>query len=229
MLRKLKAKISTYFYQKKLKNTDRKDIFTDYYRKNFWSNPESFSGSGSTLEYTENIRKEIPRVIGQFGVKTFLDAPCGDYNWFRYVERAPDVSYIGGDIVPDLIERNNKLYANENTRFMQLDVIADDLPAADIWLCRDALFHFSTDDIFRTLRNFVKSDIKYLFTTTHTECTVNTDILTGDFRLVNLQLPPFNFPEPALFIDDWIDGFHVRKVGLWEKVAIERVLADRPD
>ena len=41
------------------------------------------------------------RLVAKLGVQTFLDAPCGDYNWFRTIQWSqPLASYIGGDIVP---------------------------------------------------------------------------------------------------------------------------------
>ena len=217
--------INTFRFRNVLKRGSREEIFTYYYRENGWNNPESASGWGSTLEYTENIRKEIPIVMERFNIHSILDAPCGDYNWFRFVNRGDDAFYLGGDIVPDLIQKNKERYQNQNTSFIQLDIIAEDLPNAELWLCRDALFHFSNADIFAALNNFIKSDINYLFTTTHTECRANADILTGQFRLLNLELPPFNFPPPIQYVDDWIADFPVRKIGLWERKTIKDLLS----
>lgn len=211
---------------KKLKTADHRNIFTDYYKDNFWENDESISGDGSTLEYTENIRREIPVLLEKYRVRKILDAPCGDYNWFRHIQRDADTFYTGGDVVAELIERNNQKYQNQNTNFIQLDVTGDNLPAADLWLCRDLLFHFSYRDIFLTLDNFLKSDIKYLLASSHHECKVNTDILTGQFRLLNLELAPFNFKPPISAMDDWIEGFPVRKLCLWERETIGEFLSD---
>lgn len=208
------------------KNLTAKDLFTQYYEKNFWGNPESVSGGGSTIEYTENLRREIPRLAREYNIKIFLDAPCGDYNWFQYVEKPVGMKYIGGDIVDQLVVQNQSQYSDEYTTFISLDIINERLPSADIWMCRDCLFHFSNADILKTLKNFVSSDIKYLFTSVHTNCTENTDILTGDVRLLNLELPPFNLPKPLLYVDDWIPNFHVRKMGLWTRSMIAEALKE---
>ena len=201
------------------------DIFTHIYHKNRWGNGESLSGSGSTIQYTENIRKEIPQLINKLGVHRLLDAPCGDYNWFRLIPRNEGVFYIGGDIVKSLILRNQETFGNANTRFMELDITGDPLPGADLWMCRDALLHFSFRDIFRTVDNFLRSDIKYFLASSHTEWAQNTDIPTGSFRLLNLELPPFNFCKPTACIDDWIEGHPVRKLCLWEKQTLHDCLA----
>lgn len=203
---------------------NREDLFTAYYKNRQWGCQEVFSGPGSTVEYTENIRKEIKQLIKQLGVQRILDAPCGDYNWFRLIPRKKNVSYIGADIVEPLIRRSQNLFKNENTDFIKLDIIKDRLPDADLWICRDCLLHFSNKDIVKTINNFFRSNIRYLLTSTYTESGKNKDIPTGRFRFLNLNLPPFNFCEPLLFIDDWIKGHPVKKLGLWEKDRLYEAL-----
>jgi hypothetical protein len=202
-----------------------KEVFQHHYESNTWRNAESVSGSGSTLQYTENIQKMIPQLVEELGVQVLLDAPCGDYNWFRKIEWNTPISYVGGDIVEPLIERNNSLYGTDNTTFISLDITNDDLPKADLWLCRDCLFHLSEHDIFMALDNFLKSDIRYLLTSIHSECDMNSDIPTGAFRDLNLQLPPFSLGKPIREIDDWVEGHPVRRLGLWEREAVENALA----
>lgn len=213
------------YYKHKILFKDKEKLFTFYYKTNAWGSQESVSGYGSTIKYTENIRKEIPGLIRQLGVHRILDAPCGDYNWFRLIPRGKSVHYVGGDIVETLITRNQQLFANENTCFVKLDITKDGLPDADLWLCRDCLFHLSNEDIFNTIDNFFRSDIRYFLTSTHTRCSLNTDILTGCFRQLNLELPPFSFCPPILFIDDWIEGYPVRKLGLWKRDMLFDALA----
>ena len=204
---------------------DARAVFQHHYENNTWNNPESVSGTGSTVQYTEGIRQAIPALVAELGVSTFLDAPCGDFNWFRLVEWSTDVSYIGGDIVEPLVRRNQELYGDERHRFIDLDIVNDELPAADLWLCRDCLFHLSDQDVLRTLDNFLRSDIRYLLTSTHPDCDRNHDIPTGSSRFINLLLPPFHLSEPIRVIDDWIEGYPVRHLGLWERESLKRQLA----
>ena len=63
------------------------EVFTKIYDTKFWYNCESLSGAGSNLLYTENLRKELPKLFDIFNIKTVLDAPCGDMNWMRLVRR----------------------------------------------------------------------------------------------------------------------------------------------
>ena len=81
--------------------------------------------------------------------------------------------------------------------FLNVDVTSDDLPEADVVLCRDCLVHLSSTDIFAALRNFRRSGSTYLLTTTYPGLlSHNRNIVTGMWRPVDLQLPPFGFPAP---------------------------------
>ena len=186
------------------------------------------SGPGSTVKYTENLRQELPRLFKKYEISSMLDAPCGDYNWMRLVER-PNVRYIGADIVPELVDDNNARYADDNTHFILCDILKDELPAVDLWMCRDVLFHFPYADIFQTLSNLLRSDIDYLLTTDHPEQQQNTDGRIGSFRPMNMLLEPFCFPEPIVWIDDWIEGYWVRRMGLWDVKSLEAVLVENAE
>jgi hypothetical protein len=203
---------------RKFKNAEER--FTYYYKNNVWKSDESVSGLGSTIGYTENIRKALPEIFKNFKIGKVLDAPCGDYNWFRLIERSDDVLYVGGDIVKPLIERNNSIYRNSNTEFIQLDITSEKLPSANLWLCRDVFFHFSDDDIKKAIVNFLNSDIDFILTTTYPGTEVNNDIQTGLFRELNLEIEPFNFNKPILAIKETED----RNVSLWDRKTLAETL-----
>ena len=177
-------------------------VFQHHYESNWWGNAESVSGAGSTLLYSANIRNELPRLVQELGIRVILDAPCGDFNWFKAIESKSPILYLGGDIVGPLVERNRALHKTGGRSFMRLDIVNDELPEADLWLSRDCLFHLSERDIFLALDNFLRSKIEYLLTSIHGQCKLNTDIPSGWFRLLDLQLPPFNLGQPIRLIDD---------------------------
>ena len=201
-------------------------IFESKYKRNAWGDAESVSGAGSTLKFTENLRAALPELIGRYSVASFLDAPCGDYNWFRHVKREPPFSYTGADIVPELVNKNNDLYGEAATRFIQLDITKDPIPQVDLWMCRECLFHLSNRDIFRVLANLLRSDVHLFLTTTHFECETNTDIATGSFRPLNLEIEPFNLGPPVAEIDDWVEGRLKRKLALWKTRDLAAALAN---
>lgn len=199
----------------------KRGIFDWHYKNNTWKSEESVSGLGSTLEYTEPIRRELPILLMDYQIKSMLDLPCGDCNWMKEIDFG-GIVYTGGDIVSALIEENSRRYQSGRVSFKHLDLLKDDLPAVDLWLCRDVLFHLSYADIRRAFANFLHSDIPYILTTTHSEHQDNRDIPTGSFRLLNLEIPPFNLPAPAIKLPDYIQGFPVRHLALWRKEDVRR-------
>lgn len=193
--------------------------FTHIYDHNKWLDSESVSGVGSTRDTTQNIRSKIPLLLEKYSVASMLDAPCGDYNWFQIVDRG-DVRYIGGDIVNALVESNVDKYEDETTSFVQLDITADALPDVDLWLCRDCLIHLSFDLIDHALANFERSSVRYLLVSNYPEVTENYDIPTGHVRMLNMNLPPFDFPAPLKTIADPAPDFPSKELALWDRAQL---------
>jgi len=195
-----------------LRGQDAEVVFSKIYERNLWGDPESVSGRGSTLGRTTVIRRVLPDLLRDVGTKTLLDAPCGDFNWMRHVELAP-ITYIGADVVPSLIARNARLYGSAGRTFVILDITRSAIPTVDVIMCRDCFAHLSFRDISSAIANFKRSNSEYLFATTHTGEREHRDIATGQGRYVNLQLPPFNFPEPVkLIVEDPELG---KCLGIW--------------
>jgi hypothetical protein len=187
-------------------------VFSEIYRKNLWQNSESVSGRGSTLARTGAIMNYLPFILQDLNVKTLLDAPCGDFNWMRHTN-LKGIKYIGADVVPDITARNREMYASDERTFLTLDITKDKIPYVDVILCRDCLIHLSFKDIHAALSNFKSSKSTYLLCTTHIKVEENQDAATGGWRSLNLQLPPFNFPEPLkLLTEDLELG---KCLGIW--------------
>lgn len=169
----------------------REDIFTNIYKSNSWVSNESVSGKGSELAAVANIIQNLPLFFKKYDIKTIVDAPCGDYNWFCKLDYKFD-SYYGIDIVQEIIENNQYKYQNENTKFVQGDILTYSIPKADLILCRDCCIHLTFDEIKLCISNFKKSGSKYLLMTNYDNICDNADILTGQFRELNLLRSPFN-------------------------------------
>jgi hypothetical protein len=208
------------------------EVFTDIYVNRKWDeldkSNESVSGNGSTLDYTKRLRQELPELFDTFGIRTVFDAPCGDLNWMsRVLAERPEINYTGGDIVQPLIDELNVKYANNNNfKFIKIDIINDPLPAADLMICRDCLFHFSEKNIKSFLNNFVSSDIAALLTTSDTLPEPNRDIATGDYRHLNLFAEPYNFTPNYIYeINDWpYPTPPTRKLFMWSREQIEEII-----
>jgi hypothetical protein len=177
------------------------DIFTNIHSTNFWGGEESKSGTGSDLKNTSNIIREIPILLKKYNIKSILDIPCGDFNWFKHIN-LDQITYTGADIVKNLVEQNNLKYKNNNVSFTHLDLITDTLPTVDLVLCRDCLFHLPTNEIIKSINNIKNSNSTYLLTTSYNWRGIsnNSEINFGEWRRINLEIEPFNFPPPEYFI-----------------------------
>jgi SAM-dependent methyltransferase len=191
-------------------------VFAQIYRDNVWQNAESRSGHGSTIERTVIVREALAALIDELGIRTLLDAPCGDFNWLKEVP-LPNTHYLGVDVVPEMIERNRRLYGNERREFRVLDITADPLPAVDLLFCRDGLVHLSNADAQMALAAFRRSASRYLLATTFTQRTANDDIPTGHWRPINLEQAPFLLPPPVRALSDGcpIPEYADKALGLW--------------
>ena len=178
-----------------------KEKFQQIFDSNHWSGGESISGQGSASNQTEEIGRRLPLLIKQLGIDHFLDVPCGDFHWLSQIN-LNITSYTGGDIVDKIVEKNQQYYGNTSRQFCKIDLINDPLPDADLLFCRDCLVHLSNEDVTKVLDNIRRSKITFLLTTTFTDCPYNADIVTGDWRVMNLQKPPFNLPPPLEIINE---------------------------
>lgn len=170
-------------------------LFTRIYNDNAWGDAESRSGPGSTVHRTRLVRPALETLFRNLGIRTLLDLPCGDFNWMRHVDLR-GIDYTGADIVDVVVQDNTLNWARPGVRFVRLDMTSDALPRADLILCRDGLVHLSFHDIARALHRMRESGSEYLLVTTFDRHPANSDIETGDWRPLNLRLPPFWLPPP---------------------------------
>lgn len=198
--------------------------FTWYYRENSFGASESRSGGGSSLFQTRVLRRELPPLLRQLGVKTLLDVPCGDFNWMRHVD-LDDIRYIGGDIVAELAKRNQERHGGERRSFHHLNAVTGPLPTADLVFCRDCFVHLPFADGLAALRVFKDSGAAWLLTTTFTNRDSNRDLTDGCvWRPLNLRRPPFSLPEPTVLLNEKCSeggGLYTDKcLGLWDLRAL---------
>ena len=150
--------------------------------------------------YRGNSKGSLPRLVEQLGAQSFLDVPCGDFRWMNGVSLIVD-QYIGADIVLPLIKKN-QIEFGDRGKFIQLDLLRDQLPSADIIFCRDCFMHLSFREVKLALNNIKKTSSKYLFTTTFPDHEKNIDTVSPYWRELNLELSPFNFPAPIHLLRD---------------------------
>jgi SAM-dependent methyltransferase len=201
-------------------------VFTRIYQRNGWNGARSVSGPGSEEDQTRSLIPKLEVLIRDLGIASILDIPCGDFNWMKDVNLR-GVDYIGADIVKALVAATSSRYSVAGRRFECLNLLADGLPDADLVISRDCLVHFSNHDVFLALGNICQGSSKYLLTTTFPDRSSNIDIVTGEWRPINLQAAPFSFPDPEHLIVEGCtesDDCQQKSLGLWRVDVVREVL-----
>ena len=204
----------------KFRNMSTEQVFTEIYRSKHWKSTDNVSGPGSEINQTETLIRELNVLFKELNIVSVLDIPCGNFHWMQKVDLSK-IKYVGADIVTELIESNKQKYQeSERLNFQVLNLITDRLPQCDLIIVRDCLVHFSNKDILNAITIIKSSGSKYLLTTTFTNHHMNFDIVTGDWRPLNLQDKPFNFAPPLMIINEnctECNGeFKDKSMALWE-------------
>ena len=146
----------------------------------------------------------------KLGIRTIVDL-CGDFNWMRVLVCNSDIKYQGFDIVEELIKKNQRLYGSENIKFELANICETPLPSCDLLIVRHCLFHLCFSDINNFLKNISFVNYRYILIDTHVlgDAFENRDILSGEFRLIDLYSKPFNFKKSKV-LDKIREGFNVK-------------------
>ena len=206
--------------------SDRADVFDSIYKSNFWGSGESRSGVGSEVDFSQAYLARLRALIEQRHLTRLFDAPCGDLNWSIGLARDSGVAYAGGDISASLIADLREQYPEVDLAVF--DICIDRFPDADVWHCRDCLFHLPFADIRRAFENFTRSSIPYALLTTHRARWLhrNLDVPLGGFRFLDLERPPIGLAGAEEYLPDYRKGSDFpRYVGRWRRAAIAEALA----
>lgn len=181
-------------------------VFGEIYEKNYWATPEGnarySSGPGSAPGVTRGYEDfVIDYLTRNPEIQRLVDIGCGDFQVAnRILARAPrPISYVGCDIVGNVVAYNQAQHARPGVTFMQLDVTRDSLPPGDLVTIREVFQHLSNDAILAALANLRGSFRHAIVTESQPVATKrpNLDIVSG-YRTrdglqsgVFLDLPPF--------------------------------------
>ena len=171
-----------------------REKFSQIYQRNEWGYG---SGVGSLASNNISYMEFIQSFIESHGVKSVVDFGCGDWQFSRLINWS-DADYVGLDLVPHLIETNRKNFARSGVSF-EIFRSLDDVPDADLLICKDVFQHLSNETIAKYLAIF-KQRFRFLLITNddQPETLVNGEIEAGGWRPVRLDRPPFAERAPIL-------------------------------
>lgn len=196
-----------------MKETDYLEfIFTDIYVNNKWASEESRSGCGSTLDFTESIRKFLIDFINENKIDNILDTSCGDWNWMKIIQ-SKLCDYTGIDIVENIVNNNNNKYGNAKTKFINDDFLhylqSAPSKSIDLILCRHTMEHLPTKYNLEFIDQ-AKRVGKYLLITTHDLASENQELPRSIYRPINLKLSPYKERLNLYFEKSIYDGSSIK-------------------
>jgi hypothetical protein len=108
-----------------------------------------------------------------------------------------------------IVERNKRLYASDNIKFMHADAATASLPSADLVLIREVLQHLSNKDVAAVLKNISG---KYRFN-------IITNTVAKDAKKKNVDIPSGSNSRAGLGYGLWLDrapfDCEIRELGRW--------------
>jgi len=162
--------------------------FEQIYSKNEWGYG---SGEGSLPEHNSGYVQFLEDFLGRHAIKSVVEMGCGDWQFSKDIRWGAS-NYHGFDVVPAVVEFNRRTYARAQVVFSLYSGDPDELPAADLLIVKDVLQHLKDATVQRALVQFPR--FRYVLVTNCVNPrgpTVHRDIEDGDFRYLDLRLPPF--------------------------------------
>ena len=184
------------------------NVFNNIYKKKIWSEQGGGSGTGSSVENTQNFRNILTEFVIDKNINSFLDVPCGSCVWTKkwlseLQTKGHKIYYFGIDISEEAIEKcknnNNSNYHIIN--YKHGDIATEILPTVDALLCRDTLQHLSYDNIWKCLKNFSKCKAKYYIIGGYNENEKNKNIKDGEYFYFNIVKEPFSYKPDFIFME----------------------------
>jgi hypothetical protein len=191
--------------------TGARAIFRNIYLTSGWGKGETRSGGGSSMAHTALLRRELGAWIGRTAVRSVADAGCGEANW-QEVMRKCFGFYVGYDIVPEIVRRNQEVHGGANFLFGEADITRTLLPRFDAILCRHVLTHWSVEEARAAISLFRRSGARYLLATSY-EGASPSEASTGAWRPVDLTKAPWRLGKPLEWLKDSPNGTY--RLGVW--------------
>jgi SAM-dependent methyltransferase len=149
------------------------------------------SGAGSDAFHTTPYRAFVDRFMRMNGVRNVVDVGCGDWQFSRLMN-FDGIDYLGLDVVPELVARNQERFGGPGRRFAEMPATLANVPGGDLLLMKDVLQHlpdatiaaFATEVVPRFRWALLTNSFEKLDTPR------NTDTEAGGFRCLDLAAAP---------------------------------------
>ena len=175
--------IFTIFAQNKFEQ-----LFTDVYRNKSWGGGDDVSGRGSIPENLKDYIQFLTSFISENNITNILDIGCGSFKYFSTIDLS-NTSYIGIDIVKELMEINTLKYGTENIKFIHGNAIDMDLPESELVICKYVLQHLPNKEAIKIIKKL--KTYPYCILINQCQSITPTNANLSD-RPIDLLSPPFS-------------------------------------
>jgi SAM-dependent methyltransferase len=179
------------------------------------------SGSGSRVAFTVTYRYIIESFLRLNDVHRVLDLGCGDWQFSKLIPWDDyDISYLGLDVSPFIIEKNKERFGTEHRQFRVIHKPSEifEFGHFDLVISKDVLQHLPNNVVNEYLDIFVAVGRRALITNdAFTSDAITEDINRYDFyRPIDIRKPPFsrNSTIIAEYFDFFGHNFYVKHVHL---------------
>ena len=176
--------------------SDLSSKFTDIYKTDAWTNG---SGPGSIWQLNKPYIRLLENFIRDNNIRSICDVGCGDFQLMKNVD-LQHATYMGLDVVPSVIANNRRRYGKDKITFLDMPKNPRDLPGGDLGIVKDVLIHLDNETTIEILRAMMER-FRFILTVNNVADAgepYNAQIESGQFRPVNVSLPPINLPSATI-------------------------------
>jgi len=198
-----------------------RETFSQVYDQNIWGGIKGdyYSGSGTHNKNTCRYVERVTEFMRETSITTVAEIGCGDFTITQQVlKELPCIQYTGIDVVPGLIERNNRLFGTGYIQFQTADATKDRLPDAQLVIIRQVLQHLNNEQV----QSILQQIRKYRFALITEHLPIGPDVVVNLNKSVGphirmrinsgvfIEAPPFSINNSSVFLeyreDDLIKG-----------------------
>lgn len=173
--------------------------FETIYREKLWGvneENEGYSGGGSDLNNVLPYYQYLTTFIKEHHIRSVVDLGCGDWTFSKWVDWT-GIDYIGYDVVSSVIEQNRQKYGSDHIRFVHANFLNEEIPEADLMICKHVLQHIPNQDVFSFLKLFRKFKHCLILNAAplgeeNIDYSVQSVFPFWEDRGIDITLPPFN-------------------------------------
>lgn len=162
------------------------------------------NGPGSSSEKTKVVFANLTAFLRRCRIDRLVDLGCGTFGWLEPLT-AELVSYVGYDVVPEVVEQNRAAYPKLRFELYTGGPIEE----CDAVLCRDVMQHLTSRQNLHLIA--VAQKARWLIATTQ-GCSNRELTATGGFRPVNLKRHPYRLGTPIAQLRDYGQKY----LGCWD-------------